>query len=237
MKKPVAYILVTLTALALVAVYFLYRRYDLPGWRSGRVLAWLKDPSQHPDWAVAAGTRCPGAVFDLPTRGYIGYLWDDTFRIGQRHQGIDIFGGGQPGETPVLAAADGYLTRLPAWKSSVIIRLPDDPLQPGRQIWTYYTHMADASGRSLIDAAFPPGASEAPVKAGAQLGFQGNYSGDPSNPVGVHLHFSIVRDDGQGHFLNEEKIGNTIDPSPYFNLPLNARTTPQQIPVCIKTGE
>ena len=48
----------------------------------------------------------------MPTDGFIGYLWDDSFRPGHRHQGIDIFGGGQPGDTPVYAAADGYLTRL-----------------------------------------------------------------------------------------------------------------------------
>jgi peptidoglycan LD-endopeptidase LytH len=218
--------------LLLGAAYLLYRRYDLPSWRSARVIAWINAPSQHADWVVQAGVRCPGAAFILPTSGYIGYLWDDNFQIGHRHQGIDIFGGTQPGVTPVIAAASGYLSRLPGWISSVIIRLPDDPLQPGRHIWNYYTHMADAHGSSYIDAAFPPGSSEIPVKAGAQLGHQGNYSGDPVNPVGVHLHFSVVLSDKQGHFLNEEVIANTLDPSAYFNLPLNARTNQQQLPVC-----
>jgi hypothetical protein len=64
------------------------------------------------------------------------------------------------------------------------------------------------------------------------LGYQGNYSGDPTNPVGVHLHFSVVLSDKQGHFLNEEAIANTLDPSPYFSLPLNARTNQHQLPVC-----
>lgn len=218
--------------LLLAAAYFLSRRFDLPSWRSARVLAWIADPSQHADWVIQAGEQCPGAVFILPTRGYIGYLWDDQFKIGSRHQGIDIFGGTPPGVTPVIAAVDGYLTRLPGWKSSVIIRLPDDPLQPGRRIWTYYTHMADANGSSYIDAAFPPGTSEVFVKAGRQLGFQGNYSGDTTNPVGVHLHFSVVLSDSQGHFLNEAAIKSTLDPSAYFNLPLNARSNQQQLPVC-----
>jgi murein DD-endopeptidase MepM/ murein hydrolase activator NlpD len=232
MKKRNIYIISAALVVVLMAAYFLYRRYDLPGWRSAHVLQWIAHPDQHPDWAVKSGARCAGAVFILPTSGYIGYLWDDSFKIGHRHQGIDIFGGAQPGVTPVLAAADGFLTRLPGWKSSIIIRIPEDPLRPGRQIWTYYTHMADANGNSLIDAAFTPDTNEQPVKAGARLGYQGNYSGDPTNPVGVHLHFSIVRDDGKGHFLNEEQIENTLDPSPYFNLPLNARTNPQQIPLC-----
>jgi hypothetical protein len=39
----------------------------------------------------------------------------------------------------------------------------------------------------------------------------------------VHLHFSIVKDDGNDGYLNELEIGNTLDPSPYLGLSLNAR--------------
>jgi len=114
----------------------------------------------------------------------------------------------------------------------VIIRIPSDPLQPDRQIWTYYTHMADLSGNSLIALDFPPGTSEVFVTAGSLLGYQGNYSGTPGNPTGVHLHFSIVKDDGNGTFLNELEIKNTLDPSPYFGLLLNAQQSEDQIPLC-----
>ncbi|MGH2521877.1 MAG: hypothetical protein ACRDH2_05165 [Anaerolineales bacterium] len=34
----------------------------------------------------------------------------------------------------------------------------------------------------------------------------------------MHLHFSIVQDDGRGRFKNELKIENTLDPSPYLGL-------------------
>jgi hypothetical protein len=131
-----------------------------------------------------------------------------------------------------VAAHDGYLTRLPDWRSAVILRHPDDPLQPGRQIWTYYTHMADPDGRSFIDAAFPPGTTEEFVRAGTPLGYQGNYSADPSSPTGMHLHFSIVRDDGQGEFLNELEISNTLDPSPYLGIEVNADRLGDGIAVC-----
>ncbi len=47
----------------------------------------------HPEWAVRAGERCGEAPFLLPTNGFIGYLWGDSFRPGHSHQGIDIFGG------------------------------------------------------------------------------------------------------------------------------------------------
>ncbi len=199
--------------------------------RHRQVWEWLRHPEAHPDWMVHAGERCGAAPFQIPTDGFIGYLWDDSFRPGHRHTGVDIFGGTEAAQTPVYAAADGYLTRLGDWKSSLIQRIPEDPLHPGRQIWLYYTHMADAQGNSFIEAAFPPGSSEVFVSAGTLLGYQGNYSGDPFKPVGVHLHFSIVKDRG-GNFLNELEIGNTIDLSPYLNLPLNAHTNQGQIPVC-----
>lgn len=200
--------------------------------RDTNVEAWIHSPVDHPDWAVQANQRCKDAPFQLPTDGFIGYLWDDSFRPGHRHQGIDIFGGGQPGDTPIYAAADGYLTRLADWKSSLIIRIPDDPLQPGRQIWTYYTHMAGPDGNSLIAADFPPGTEEVFVKSGTLLGHQGNFSGTPGSPVGVHLHFSVVKDNGQGRFLNELAIKNTLDPSPYLGIELNAHHNTGEIPLC-----
>jgi murein DD-endopeptidase MepM/ murein hydrolase activator NlpD len=217
--------LVLLASVALVVVgvvgYYLYRQYSGAGERTIRLLEWLRDPAAHSDWRMQIGQRCNSAPFISPTDGLIGYLWNDSFRV-TRHQGIDIFGGTDVNVTPVVAAYSGYLTRLPEWKSTVIIRIPEDPLQPGRQIWTYYTHMADAKGNSFILPDYPPGTVEKYVPAGALLGYQGDYSGDPGNPVGVHLHFSIVRDDGRGRFLNELKIENTLDPSPYLGLPLNA---------------
>lgn len=181
---------------------------------------------------MTAGTRCGDAPFIFPTDGLAGFIWDDSFRPGHRHSGIDIFGGADVGITPVVAAYPGYLTRESDWKSSVIIHVPDDPLQPGRQIWVYYTHMADPQGNSLVSDEFPTGTEEVYVEAGTFLGYQGNYSGDPGNPVGVHLHISVVKDDGFGRYKNELEIENTYDPSPYFGLPLNANLNPDTIPVC-----
>jgi hypothetical protein len=201
--------------------------------RSSRVVAWIRNTSAHPDWAVQAGIHCtPDAQFLMPTDGLIGYLWDDSFQAGKRHQGIDIFGGTEVGKTPVVAAYPGNLTRLPTWKSAVIVRIPSDPLQPGRQIWLYYTHMADPNGNSFISPEFPPGTSEKYIEAGTLLGYQGNYTGDAANPSGVHLHFSIVLDDGKGGFLNELDINNTLDPSPYLGLPLNAKTSGGEVIKC-----
>ena len=216
-----------------IALYFLVLHKPADFSRSMRVGEWLHDPTAHADWSMIAGQRCENAPFQFPTDGFIGFLWDDSFKAGHRHQGIDIFAGTEPNVTPVVAAYDGYLTRLDEWKSSIIIRIPDDPLQPGRQIWTYYTHMADPFGNSFIATEFPAGTHEVFVKAGTLLGYQGDYSGDPNNPVGVHLHFSIVMDDGLGKFRNELEISNTLDPSPYFNVALNAKTAGDGIPRCV----
>ncbi len=191
--------------------------------RTARLQEWLNNPSAHPEWGLRAGSACGNAPFLFPTEGFIGYLWDDSFQLGHRHQGIDIFGGTGVGKTPVVSAYPGYLTRLAGWKSAVIVRVPSDPLHPGRQIWLYYTHMADPAGHSYILPKFPPGTSEVRVEAGTLLGYQGDYTGDPNSPTGVHLHFSVVRDDGRGGFLNELNIDNTYDPSPYLGLPLNSK--------------
>ena len=218
--------------IGIVGGYFFYRNYRYNAARTARVIAWLRSPSSYPEWAVHAGERCGEAPFIMPTDGFIGFLWGDSFRIGHRHQGIDIFGGSDVNVTPIYAAYPGYLTRLPEWKSSLIIRIPEDPLVPGRQIWTYYTHLAGPNGDSFISEEFPPGTEEVYVEAGTLLGYQGNYSGTPGNPVGVHLHFSIVKDDGRGRFLNELDIDNTLDPSPYLGLPLNAAQNEGDIPLC-----
>ena len=232
MKTSLKILLGVVIVAGAAAGYYILRRPQAIG-RSAMVLSYLRDPQGHPEWQIQAGQRCGNAPFILPTNGMIGYLWDDSFRPGHRHQGIDIFGGAQAGQTLVVAASDGYLTRPGDWKSSVIIRIPKDPLHPGQQIWTYYTHMADVQGNSFIAKEFPAGTQEVFVRAGTPLGHQGNYSGDPLSPTGVHLHFSIVLDDGKGKFLNELQIENTLDPSPYLGLPLNGKTSPDnQASVC-----
>ena len=213
--------------------YFSYRP------NSARLVAfrtWIRNPASHSEWKLAAGSQCGSAPFRFPTDGFVGFLWGDSFRPGHTHQGIDIFAGTEIGVTRVVSAYPGYLTRMPDWKSTVIVRVPEDPLQPGRQIWLYYTHMADEEGNSFISDDFPPGTFEVPVDTGTFLGYQGDYSGDPNNPTGIHLHFSIVEDDGNGQFKNELDIDNTLDPSPYLGLPLNAYENRDQIPLCEQTS-
>jgi murein DD-endopeptidase MepM/ murein hydrolase activator NlpD len=231
--RPAVFIAVVAIGILAGLALYLYAPLLATRPHSLRLETYLQDPAAHADWQMRAGTRCGRAPFILPTDGYLGFGYGDAWKVGQRHQGFDIFG---PvllvGQTPVLAAYAGYLTRLPDWKSTVIIRVPRDPLEPSRQIWVYYTHMATPEGASFVSAEFPPGTAEKYVEAGTLLGHQGNYSGDAGNPTGIHLHFSIVRDDGTGHFTNELNFDNTFDPSPYLGLRGNARDDWSKPVVC-----
>jgi len=191
-----------------------------------RLRQWLDRPQAHPDWAIAEGTRCGDALMLLPTTGYVGFGWDDSFRPGHRHSGLDIFGPDATNNvTPVVAAYDGYLTREADWKSTVILRHPDFPAVPtagiaaGSEIWTYYTHMASRDGtESYVAPAFPPGTHERFVKAGTLLGRQGNWGGSVWQLTGRHLHFSVVKHKPAGGYADEREITNTYDPLPLLGL-------------------
>lgn len=216
------------------AAWWIFQQFNQSAWHFRKLRLYWEDPVLYDDWALHAGERCGDAPFLIPTSGFAAFLYNDHYRNGRRHQGVDIFGSSGPerlGQTEVVAAYDGYLTRLPEWRSSVILRVPSDPLQPDRRIWIYYTHMADQDGNSFIDPAFPSGSHEVFVPAGTLLGYQGNYSADPQNPTGMHLHFSIVLDDN-GSFRNELEFHNTLDPSPYLGVELNGTRIGKEIAVC-----
>lgn len=135
---------------AILAAVLLYS-----GLRAGALLLELRDPAGRRFiawWRGDEGTRaalvtvqreaCPGAPFILPADGFIGLLYADSrgpYSTSRPHQGIDIFSADDPGVTPVYAAYDGFVTRESSWVSSLIQRVPDDPLQPGRQLWYCWT--------------------------------------------------------------------------------------------------
>lgn len=198
---------------------------DIRSPRAEQFWQWARgDEMARADLITVQREACPGAPFVLPTDGFIGLLYADPngpYSAAAPHQGIDIFSNAQPGVMPVYAAYDGYISREGGWRSALIQRVPDDPLSPGRQIWLYYAHMADEDGNSFIEPAFPPGTSELFVERGTLLGYTGDYNGGALRDVWVHLHFSIVQDDGRGRYANELEFSNTIDPSPYLGLPVN----------------
>lgn len=242
MKRVVA--IVALLALLLVVIYIVATVMGYvgdPGDPVARRFAqWAGgDEAQRAALITVQRDPCPGAPFVLPSDGFIGLLYGDPrgpYSAAAPHQGIDIFSPGAAGVNPVYAAYDGYITREDGWRSALIQRVPDDPLQPGRAIWLYYAHMADRDGHSFIEAAFPPGTRELFVPRGTLLGYTGDYNGDALRDIWVHLHFSIVLDDG-GRYTNELQFENTLDPSPYLGMPLNAACAQETMgcsadPVC-----
>ncbi len=52
-------------------------------------------------------------------------------------------------------------------------------------------------------------------------------------PVCIYI-FPLSKMTAMGKFLNELEIKNTLDPSPYLGLSLNANENPDEIPVCGK---
>jgi hypothetical protein len=232
--SPLPKILLTLVILILAGGFAL--RFLIPriaygsNARLASIGTWFADPSAHPEWWINVNTTCGAAPMLIPTTGFIGVGYNDSFRPGHHHTGYDIFSpDGAENVTPILAAYDGYLTREGDWRSAVIIRHPDFPTfpgapagVPGNQIWTYYTHMASADGTvSYISPAFPAGTHDVFVKAGTLLGYQGTWSGDPSNPTGLHLHFSVVKSNPDGSYMNETDIANTYDPAPFIGVTLD----------------
>lgn len=217
--------------------YLVYRAYGYVRYindpRSQAFMQWATGSNADRSSLITVQREaCSGAPFILPADGFIGLLYADPrgpYSSRNPHQGIDIFSSTEPGLTPVYAAYDGYLTREETWKSSLILRVPDDPLNPGEQIWLYHTHMADRDGNDFIEEAFPPGTREFFVEQGTLLGYTGDYNGNSARDVWVHLHFSIVKDDGNGRYHNELEFSNTLDPTPYLGLPVNYNDAPAEM--------
>ena len=204
--------------------------------RNQSFFQWATGSHQEKEGLITTSTEvCPDAPFMLPADGFIGLLYEDPrapYSFRNPHQGIDIFSNTEAGIIPVYAAYDGYITREASWKSSLILRVPNDPLRSGKQIWLYYTHMADREGNDFINEMFPPGTEDLFVEKGTLLGYTGDYNGNSPRDIWVHLHFSIVEDDGNGRYQNELEFKNTLDPSPYLGLSVNYACESQDHPTC-----
>jgi murein DD-endopeptidase MepM/ murein hydrolase activator NlpD len=195
-------------------------------WRNPQnqaLLRWATGDENARATLIAQRDPCATAPFKLPTDGFVGLLWNDPrgpYSQRRRHQGIDIFSNEPAGTQPVYAVADGFIYREADWVSTVIQRIPSDPLQPDQQVWVYYTHMADAQGNDFIEPQFARGVTEVPIKQGERIGYVGNYDGNVPSRIWTHLHLSVVKE-RNGTYLNEYFIDNTRDPSPYFGMRLD----------------
>lgn len=92
-KTCLAFVLVT-GIIGVAGLYLLGRIYL--GGRNRMVINFLRNPELHPDYRVEALTRCGEAPFLFPSDGFIGYLWDDSFKLFNRHQGLIFLQEQQP---------------------------------------------------------------------------------------------------------------------------------------------
>ena len=76
-----------LPLLLLGLAIFLAREIRTDSERTPYVLSFINDPASNQKLVIQAGTRCGTAPFIFPTTGMVGYLWDDVFNAGHRHQG------------------------------------------------------------------------------------------------------------------------------------------------------
>ncbi|MGC9398227.1 MAG: glycosyltransferase family 39 protein [Anaerolineae bacterium] len=135
------------------------------------------------------GNRCPDAPWRLPSASQLGMWW--------YNKALGFMGLGHQNSVPVYAVADGLLTRRETWNDAVAIQ-HNDPLHPGKKVWTFYGGMADSANRqSFVAEAFPPGVENVPVEAGELLGYQGRWW---QGPLWVHVHFAITPARADGTF-------------------------------------
>lgn len=137
----------------------------------------------------------PQLAFPVSGRdeGAIGSGWGQPRDGGRRsHEGVDIFA---PRGTPVLATADGQVTRVRTTPiGGKVVWLRD----PVRNASIYFAH--------LDSQAVVPGQE---VATGDTLGFVGNTGNARTTPP--HLHFGIYRR-GEG----------PVDPAPFLRRPRGA---------------
>jgi hypothetical protein len=168
---------------------------------------WVYVPAEKLDTPTLKPTplKCEDAKWLLPSDAQLGVRWND---LGALH----FFGRGTVGKMEVRAVADGLLTRRSDWNDRVAIQ-HDDPLNPGKKIWTVYANMASGTGKdSFVFSDFALGVENVPVKAGQIIGYQGSYSGQ-GLPMWMNVLFSVVPSDDFGGLPdNYEQLSVNLNP-------------------------
>lgn len=194
----------------------IYSNYTLSGLIAGNKIYTLEEQVE-----LETLTACPGAAWQLPNDAATGVLWNQN--------GLNFYGWGQEGKVPVYAATDGLLTRNQDWFDTVAI-LSDDPLNPGRQVWTIYSNMGGSDGfTSFVAEDFPPGVTNVPVRKGQIVGYQGTWNGRPGWATWLHVLFAVLRADS-ADFPAEVTPEMVLDPRPYLGIEL-----PSQLELKVRT--
>jgi hypothetical protein len=157
---------------------------------------------------------CAGAPWRLPASAERGL----DPGLEPMEDGLVFLGGGIEGVLPVVAVADGLLTRQEEWAGVVVIE-HDDPLHPGEKVWTAYTDMSSSNWTSqYIAPEFPPGSQGVPVTAGQVIGYQGGAGRRQNWPTWVHMRFFVLRGTTPGQPPEDVTPDLLLDPAPYLGL-------------------
>ena len=93
-RRAIFWTLGILVVVGAIGAFAAYKLFFSGSSRSARWLeywSWLQNPDMAAEIAIEPGTRCDDSAFAFPTRGVIFGLWDESYRVGHRHQGLDIF--------------------------------------------------------------------------------------------------------------------------------------------------
>jgi hypothetical protein len=175
---------------------------------------WVYVPRQSLLTSVVAPTpeKCVNAPWRLPSDAQYGVRWN----FGAYD--LQFLGRGNQGKVPVVAVADGLVTRRADWDNMVAVQ-HDDPLKPGKKIWSLYFGMASEQGaQSYISEQFPKGTVAKPIKTGEVIGQQGMFSGQAFS-MWLNVAFGVVEAKPNGN-LPDDVLGSTVDPGPYLGLEL-----------------
>jgi hypothetical protein len=172
---------------------------------------------------VKTVAQCPAAPWRLPTQADLGVQWE---KVGLK---LDFYGKMPEGADPVYAAADGLLTH-PKDALGMLMIQHEDPLNPGRKVWSVYWNLLKANGvDELISPDFPPGSSSLPVKQGQLLGYQGSYSGKPGFPGWGYVGFGVVAPGADGLYPAQVGLKDWLDPRNYLEIDIPSNDSQQSV--------
>jgi hypothetical protein len=170
---------------------------------------------------VEAVAQCPGAPWRLPTQADLGLQWE---KEGLK---LDLYGKMPEGADPVYAVADGLLSH-PKDTPGMLMIQHDDPLNPGRKVWSVYWNLLKANGvDELISPDFSPGRSAIPVLQGQLLGYQGSYSGRPGFPGWSYVGFGVVDSGADGSYPSQVGLKDWLDPRNYLGVDIPSNDSKQ----------
>jgi hypothetical protein len=164
--------------------------------------------------SVSPLSDCPGGVWPLPTKVYLGYRYDQGW--------LTLYGAGPEGTVPVVAVDAGEVyrpTQFPEGSLAVVLK---DPLNLGERVILYATEMRSSrGGEALIPNDIPVGTTRLALEAGETLGYQSMWAGREFQQDWLHVTLGIAPYDPQYLVYPDLLEENLVNPAEYFGIQLD----------------